>query len=104
MKRNWGTGGVDGEDLAAFEASLDANLEQLHRELRDWEYVLPLVLRWPETCCRPWVPARSNADSVGIPVKPITGSTLISITDSTASRSSANSPRLSSRGCVPTSS
>ena len=27
VKRNRGAGGVDGEDLAAFEASLDANLE-----------------------------------------------------------------------------
>ena len=45
VKRNRGAGGVDGEDLAAFEASLDANLERLHRELRDGEYVPQPVLR-----------------------------------------------------------
>ena len=45
VKRNRGAGGVDGEDLAAFEASLDANLERLHRELRDGEYVPRPVLR-----------------------------------------------------------
>ena len=45
VKRNRGAGGVDGEDLAAFEASLDVNLERLHRELRDGEYVPQPVLR-----------------------------------------------------------
>ena len=45
VKRNRGAGGVDGEDLAAFEASLDANLDRLHRELRDGEYVPRPVLR-----------------------------------------------------------
>ena len=45
VKRNRGAGGVDGEDLAAFEVSLDANLERLHRELRDGEYVPQPVLR-----------------------------------------------------------
>ena len=45
VKRNRGAGGVDGEDLAAFEASLDANLDRLHRELRDGKYVPQPVLR-----------------------------------------------------------
>ena len=45
VKRNRGAGGVDGEDLAAFEASLDANLDRLHRELRDGEYVPQPVLQ-----------------------------------------------------------
>ena len=45
VKRNRGAGGVDGEDLAAFEASLDANLERLHEELRDGEYVPQPVLQ-----------------------------------------------------------
>ena len=38
-------GGVDGEDLAAFEASLDAKLDRLHRELRYGEYVPQPVLQ-----------------------------------------------------------
>ena len=33
------------EDLAAFEASLDANLDRLHRELRDGKYVPQPVLQ-----------------------------------------------------------
>ena len=45
VKRNRGAGGVDGEDLQAFEASLDANLERLHRELRDGDYVPQPVLQ-----------------------------------------------------------
>ena len=45
VKRNRGAGGVDGEDLATFEASLDARLDRLHRELRDGEYVPQPVLR-----------------------------------------------------------
>ena len=45
VKRNRGAGGVDGEDLEAFEASLEANLEGLHRELRDGEYVPQPVLQ-----------------------------------------------------------
>ena len=45
VKRNRGAGGVDGEDLAAFEASLDANPDRLHRELRDGESVPQPVLR-----------------------------------------------------------
>ena len=31
VKRNRGAGGVDGEDLAAFESSLNANLDRLHQ-------------------------------------------------------------------------
>ena len=34
VKKNRGAGGIDGEDLAAFEARLEANLERLHRELK----------------------------------------------------------------------
>ena len=45
VKRNRGAGGVDGEDLAAFEASLDANLDRLHREFRDGKYVPQPVLQ-----------------------------------------------------------
>ena len=45
LKRNRGAGGVDGEDLAAFESSLEANLDRLHRELRDGEYEPQPVLR-----------------------------------------------------------
>jgi len=45
VKRNRGAGGVDGEDLATFEASLDAKLDRLHRELRDGEYVPQPVLQ-----------------------------------------------------------
>ena len=45
VKRNRGAGGVDGEDLAAFEASLDANLDRLHRELRDGRYKPQPVLQ-----------------------------------------------------------
>ena len=45
VKRNRGAGGVDGEDLVAFEASLDANLDRLHRELRDGTYVPQPVLQ-----------------------------------------------------------
>ena len=45
VKRNRGAGGVDGEDLAAFEASLDVNLGRLHRELRDGTYMPQPVLR-----------------------------------------------------------
>ena len=38
VKRNRGAGGIDGEDLAAFEAELEANLERLHRELKEGTY------------------------------------------------------------------
>jgi RNA-directed DNA polymerase len=38
VKRNRGVGGIDGEDLDAFEAELEANLERLHQELRDGTY------------------------------------------------------------------
>ena len=45
VKRNRGAGGVDGEDLVAFEASLDSNLDRLHRELRDGQYIPQPVLQ-----------------------------------------------------------
>ena len=45
VKRNRGAGGVDGEDLAAFEASLETNLDRLHQELRDGTYVPQPVLQ-----------------------------------------------------------
>jgi RNA-directed DNA polymerase len=38
VKGNRGAGGIDGEDLAAFEAELEANLDRLHRELADGSY------------------------------------------------------------------
>lgn len=38
VKRNRGAGGIDGEDLAAFEANLEANLDRLHQELKDGTY------------------------------------------------------------------
>ncbi len=44
VKRNRGAGGIDGEDLQAFEAELDANLERLHGELREGTYApLPVL-------------------------------------------------------------
>lgn len=45
VKRNRGAGGIDGEDLAAFEAELAANLERLHQELKDGTYVPQPVLQ-----------------------------------------------------------
>jgi group II intron reverse transcriptase/maturase len=45
VKGNRGAGGIDGEDLAAFEAELDANLDRLHRELADGSYVARPVLQ-----------------------------------------------------------
>ena len=45
VKRNRGAGGIDGEDLAAFEAELEANLERLHCELRDGNYAPQPVLQ-----------------------------------------------------------
>jgi len=38
VKRNRGAGGIDGEDIAAFEARLEEQLERLHCELRDDTY------------------------------------------------------------------
>jgi len=38
VKSNRGAAGIDGADLAAFEADREANLERLHRELRDGTY------------------------------------------------------------------
>jgi len=45
VKQNRGAGGIDGEDLAAFEAELEANLERLHQELKDGAYVPKPVLQ-----------------------------------------------------------
>jgi len=45
VRQNRGAGGIDGEDLAAFEAELEANLERLHQELRDGAYVPQPVLQ-----------------------------------------------------------
>ena len=38
VKRNRGAGGIDGEDIAGFEARLEEQLERLHCELRDDTY------------------------------------------------------------------
>jgi len=38
VKRNRGAGGIDGEDIAVFEARLKEQLERLHCELRDETY------------------------------------------------------------------
>lgn len=38
VKRNRGAGGIDGEDIAAFEVRLEEQLERLHCELRDGNY------------------------------------------------------------------
>lgn len=38
VKRNRGAGGIDGVDIAAFEARLEEQLERLHRELMDGTY------------------------------------------------------------------
>jgi len=45
VKRNRGAGGIDGTDLAAFEAELEANLEQLHVALNDGTYTPQPVLQ-----------------------------------------------------------
>ena len=45
VKKNRGAGGIDGEDLAAFEARLEANLERLHRELKEGTYQPQPVLQ-----------------------------------------------------------
>ncbi|MEM7251547.1 MAG: group II intron reverse transcriptase/maturase, partial [Pseudomonadota bacterium] len=45
VKRNAGAGGIDGEDVAVFEARLEEQLERLHRELRDGSYVPQPVKR-----------------------------------------------------------
>jgi len=45
VKRNRGAGGIDGEDLAAFEAELEANLERLHQALKDGTYAPQPVLQ-----------------------------------------------------------
>jgi retron-type reverse transcriptase len=38
VKRNRGAGGIDGEDIAAFEARLEEQLDRLHGELKDGTY------------------------------------------------------------------
>ncbi|WP_462321927.1 group II intron reverse transcriptase/maturase [Halochromatium sp.] len=38
VKQNRGAGGIDGTDLVAFEAELEANLDQLHEALKDGHY------------------------------------------------------------------
>ena len=38
VKKGRGAGGVDGETLATFEASLEANLERMHQELKEGTY------------------------------------------------------------------
>ncbi len=43
--QNRGAGGIDGEDLAGFAARLEANLERLHRELKEGSYQPQPVLR-----------------------------------------------------------
>src|SRR6266705_3598707 len=44
VKANRGSGGVDGQTLETFEAQLEQQLEQLHRELREETYQ-PLPVR-----------------------------------------------------------
>ena len=38
VKRNRGSGGIDGVEIAAFEAQLEEQLDRLHGELRDGTY------------------------------------------------------------------
>lgn len=45
VKRNRGAGGIDGEDLAAFEERLGEHLERLHQELREGNYAPQPVLQ-----------------------------------------------------------
>jgi len=45
VKHNRGAGGIDGIDVAAFEADLTANLERLHTELKDGTYEPQPVLQ-----------------------------------------------------------
>jgi len=45
VKRNRGVGGVDGEDLEAFESQLEVNLERLHQELKTGNYAPQPVLQ-----------------------------------------------------------
>lgn len=45
VKSNRGACGIDGEDLAAFEADVEANLERLHCALRDGSYEPQPVLQ-----------------------------------------------------------
>ena len=45
VKSNRGAGGIDGEDLTAFEAELEANLERLYQELKEGTYTPQPVLQ-----------------------------------------------------------
>jgi group II intron reverse transcriptase/maturase len=45
VKSNRGAGGIDGEDLTAFEAELEANLERLYQELKEGTYAPQPVLQ-----------------------------------------------------------
>jgi RNA-directed DNA polymerase len=45
VKSNRGAGGIDGEDLATFEAQLEVNLERLHKELKEGTYAPQPVLQ-----------------------------------------------------------
>lgn len=45
VKRNRGAGGIDGVDVAAFEADLEGNLERLHVELKEGTYAPQPVLQ-----------------------------------------------------------
>jgi group II intron reverse transcriptase/maturase len=47
VKANRGSGGIDGQSLAAFEAQLDQQLDRLQRELRDEAYQPRAVRRVP---------------------------------------------------------
>lgn len=63
VKRNRGAGGIDGEDIAAFEARLEEQLERLHRELKDDTYV-------PEPVMQHLIPKpgqRGKQRALGIP-------------------------------------
>ena len=48
VKRNRGAGGIDGEDLAAFEAELEANLERLHQRAQGWHLRAPTGAAAPD--------------------------------------------------------
>lgn len=45
VKSNRGAGGIDGEDLMAFEAELEANLERLYQEFKEGTYTPQPVLQ-----------------------------------------------------------
>jgi RNA-directed DNA polymerase len=63
VKSNRGVGGIDGEDLAEFEAELEVNLERLHQQLKEGTYV-------PQPVLRHWIPKAGQAGKyrpLGIP-------------------------------------